>query len=331
MEEYAVLVRTNVQSRPFEQALRTRRIPYRMVGGQSFFDRREVRDLLAYFSVFLNPADDISLLRIVNTPSRGIGAATVTEATRLSAERGVSVWEILTDPAFLQELGARGRAAVEGFVEFIRRYGACCAAPATRIDEMARQLVNELAYVEWAERQCRTPAEAESRRQGVNGLLESMRDQAASLQAWMDALALEGDPDREEDIREKSGVCLITLHAAKGLEFPYIYLAGFEEGLLPHRRSEEEGNRDDERRLLYVGLTRAQRRLTLTWRRARNVHGNATACLPSSFLREMDAAHYRACTYEELRKRQVTGEEAAGSLAAVRAYLEKLGEDRAAS
>ncbi|HUF60896.1 MAG TPA: UvrD-helicase domain-containing protein [Verrucomicrobiales bacterium] len=334
-EDFAVLFRTNLQARPFEQVLRSRRIPYRMVGGQSFFDRREVRDLLAYFSVFLNPDDDISLLRVLNTPPRGIGAATVTEATHVSAKRGSSVWKVLTDPQFQEQLGMRGRAAVRSFVELAERYSARFAAPGCRTAETADELVRELDYTAWAQRQCRTPEEGETRRQGVTGLLESLRGSdgggAGSLQGWLDALALEGDRDREEDVRDKSGVCLITLHAAKGLEFPYVYLAGFEEGLLPHRRAEEEGNRDEERRLLYVGLTRAQRRLTLTWRRSRTAHKNVTACLPSSFLREMDAAFYEESSWEELRKRPVTGEEAQGSIEAVRAYLDQLGASRAVS
>ncbi len=331
-EDFAVLFRTNMQARPFEQVLRSRRIPYRMVGGQSFFDRREVRDLLAYFSVFLNPHDDISLLRVLNTPPRGIGAATVTEATQVSAKREASVWKILTDAEFQEQLSMRGRAAVGSFVELVERYGARFTGPGCRAAETAEELVGELDYMAWLQRQCRTVEEGETRRQGVAGLLESLRgSEGGSLQGWLDALALEGDRDREEDVRDKSGVCLITLHAAKGLEFPYVYLAGFEEGLLPHRRSEEEGNRDEERRLLYVGLTRAQRRLTLTWRRSRTVYKNVTACLPSSFLREMDAAFYEESSWEELRKRPVTSEEAQGSMEAVRAYLDQLGANRAAS
>jgi len=265
-EDFAVLFRTNGQSRKLELALRERKIPYRMVGAQSFYDRREIRDLLAYTQLLCSPEADVPLLRILNTPNRGIGNSTAVLATEWSREHHESVWQSLCDPNFTATVGSKTRAAIEAFVALI-------AGAKNRIDiarenpaEVLDALLKEIDYLPWIERGCKTDTERQQRNEGVQMLLDSLREHHAKgrkLQAFLDDSALASDRE-DEDIEKKQGVTLITLHASKGLEFPIVFLVGLEEGVLPHSRSVSEGTKDEERRLLYVGITRAQDQLTLT-------------------------------------------------------------------
>ncbi len=301
-EDFAVLFRTNGQSRKLELALRERKIPYRMVGAQSFYDRREVRDVLAYAQLLAAPDADVPLLRILNAPNRGIGQSTAVLATDWSREHHESVWQALCDPNFTATLGAKTRGAIESFVALI-------AGAKNRIDlagenpaDVLHGLVTEIEYREWIERGCKTENEKQQRGEGIQMVIDSLRAHVAKgkkLQTFLDDSALASDRE-DDDLEKKQGATLITLHASKGLEFPFVFLVGLEEGFLPHSRSIVEGTKDEERRLLYVGITRAQDQLTMTYCTKRVKWGQETGCQPSSFIGELDDEYLDHTTYDDI-------------------------------
>jgi superfamily I DNA/RNA helicase len=290
-EAFAVLYRMNAQSRLLEENLRRLQIPYRLVGGKSFFDRREVKDVLAYFSVLVNPEDDSNLLRIINTPARGISAGTVEQATAWSARHKCSVWTALRSDEFLKELPSRTVGKITEFVTLVDNYETKLNEPLTDHQAVARELIKEVNYLEDMKRSCKTPDDAMKREENVTQLLQDLATfqgrSVAGLQGFLDEVMLDKNREEEQDVETKKGVLLITLHAAKGLEFPHVYLVGLEEGVLPHDRSRVEGTLDEERRLLYVGITRAMKTLTMTYCRDRMKYGSIAPCHPSSFIKEL--------------------------------------------
>lgn len=301
-EDFAVLFRTNIQSRKIEAALRERSIPYRMVGAQSFYDRREVRDVLAYIQLLVSPDADVPLLRILNAPPRGIGQNTAMLATDFSREHGISVWEALCNPHFTSTVSNKIRLAIESFV-------AAIANAKNRIDlrrdpppNVVKELLTDIEYLPWLERNCKTESERIQRNDGVNSVIDSLRihlERGKKLQAFVDDCALASDRE-DDDIEKKQGVTLITLHASKGLEFPIVFLIGLEEGVLPHTRSVSEGTKDEERRLLYVGITRARDELNMTYCTTRVKYGQVTGCQPSTFINELDDTHLEITSYEDI-------------------------------
>ncbi len=323
-EDYAILIRTNIQSRKIEQALRERKIPYRMIGAQSFYDRREVRDVLAYLNVIVSPQADVPLLRILNSPPRGIGQSTAILATDWSREHHGSVWEALCDPAFTATLGPKARNGVEAFVALI-------AGAKNRIEiarengaDVLKELLDEIDYLPWIERGCKTEDERRVRGEGIFSVVESLRDSIArgrKLQSFLDQAAL--DSDRSDDLEKQQGVTLITLHASKGLEFPHVYLLGLEEGFLPHTRSVSEGTKDEERRLLYVGITRAQDALTMSYCQTRMKYGQKSACQVSSFLAELDDEFLIHTSYDDIMGAEASSDELDAFFANMRGMFEK--------
>ena len=301
-EDFAVLFRTNGQSRKLELAFRERKIPYRMVGAQSFYDRREVRDVLAYAQLLVSPDADVQLLRILNAPNRGIGQSTAMLATDWSREHHESVWQALCDPNFTDTIGPKSRHAIESFVALI-------AGAKNRIDiakenpaDVLHGMLNEMEYLQWIERGCKTDNERQARGEGIQSVIDSLRAHALKgkkLQSFLDDSALASDRE-DEDLEKKQGATLITLHASKGLEFPIVFLIGLEEGFLPHTRSIAEGTKDEERRLLYVGITRAQDNLTMTYCSKRVKWGQETGCQPSSFIGELDDEHLEHTSYDDI-------------------------------
>ena len=301
-EDFAVLFRTNGQSRKLELALRERKIPYRMVGAQSFYDRREVRDVLAYAQLLVAPDADVPLLRILNAPNRGIGQSTAVLATEWSREHNQSVWQALCDPNFTYSIAAKTRHAIEAFVALI-------AGAKNRIDlakdnpaDVLHGVIKGIEYLPWIERACKTDSERQQRGEGIQSVIDSLRAHAAKgkkLQSFLDDSALASERE-DEDLEKKQGATLITLHASKGLEFPIVFLVGLEEGVLPHTRSVAEGTKDEERRLLYVGITRAQDHLTLTYCSTRIKYGQQTGCEPSSFICELDDEYLEHTTYDDI-------------------------------
>jgi superfamily I DNA/RNA helicase len=301
-EDFAVLFRTNGQSRKLELALRERKIPYRMVGAQSFYDRREVRDVMAYAQLVASPDADVPLLRVLNAPNRGIGQSTAVLATDWSRENHQSVWQALCDPNFTDQLGPKSATAVQEFVATIagakNRIEIAKENPANVLDG----LIKEIEYLPWIERGCKTDTERQQRGEGVFSVIESLRKHAEkgkSLQSFIDHSALASERE-DDDLEKKQGATLITLHASKGLEFPIVFLVGLEEGFLPHTRSIAEGTKDEERRLLYVGITRAQDQLTMTYCSTRIKWGQETGCQPSSFIGELDDEHLTHTTYDDI-------------------------------
>ena len=290
-EDFAVLFRMNQQARLIETNLRQLKIPYKIIGGKSFFDRREVKDLLAYASVLLNTDDDVSLLRIINTPARGISPATVERATTLSSKKQCSVFAALSDEEFRAELSTRALASVQAFIEMMDGFETKLNTPLTVQNEVLRELLKEVEYLDDLRRSCKTPEEGLQRENSVNEMLKQFTEyegrSTEGLRGWLDEVLLRNEREKDEDELAGDGVTLITLHAAKGLEYPHVYLIGVEEGVLPHDRSKLEGTVDEERRLLYVGITRARKTLALTWCRNRVKYGGATPCSASSFFKEL--------------------------------------------
>lgn len=324
-EDFAVLFRMNAQSRLIEHALRQQDIPYRVVGGMSFFDRREVRDVLAYLSVLINPSDDLNLLRVINNPPRGIGATSVKAATQFSIAQKCSIWDALQHPMFLSDCRGQSRNAIPAFIEMMQAYSEVAHTASADYPAMTSRLIQETGYAEFVRRGCKTPEESAMRDLSIRDFINTLHAHRArssrGLQHYLDEVSLNGDRDDDEDIMKKKGVCLITLHAAKGLEFPVVYLVGLEEGVLPHTRSLEEGSRDEERRLLYVGITRAMESLTMTWCASRIRWGEPTPCQPSSFLKELDKEFIDELSHDEIEAEPVDGEMAAMQFDQIRKML----------
>jgi len=288
-EDFAILFRTNIHIRKVEQVLREQDIPYRLIGVQSFFDRREVRDVLAYLQVLANPLADVALLRILNTPPRGIGANTAMLLLEHCRVEGMQTWETMNDESFTSELSKKGARAIRDFVELVGDFRQRVEENRMKAGEVLHDLLTETDYLPWLMRSCRTDEEREQRREAVGELVVALTEamkKGKTLQQFLDDAALDAEPE-DDDLENKSGVTLITLHASKGLEFPIVFLMGLEEGVLPHRRSIEEGTRDEERRLLYVGITRAQQLLYLSYCDMRKKYGELARCEPSSFTSEL--------------------------------------------
>ena len=323
-EHFAVIYRMNAQSRLLEENLRRMKIPYRLVGGKSFFDRREIKDILATITCLINPQDDISLLRIINTPPRGIGATSVEIALEHSAKAHRSLFETLTDPAFELEVTRKTAAAIRKFAEDLAAARIHLLTPGADAYAIVNGYLSETGYFEDLKNSCKTPEEALNRESGakeiLNALATHQSKKRGSVQDFLDELSL--NREREEDKKDDStGLTLITLHAAKGLEFPHVFLIGAEDGLLPHERSKSEGTVDEERRLFYVGITRAMKSLTITHCRNRMKFGSAMSCRPSPFLKEIEGDSVLSESHEDIMSRPVAEEDLAASFASLRAML----------
>jgi DNA helicase-2/ATP-dependent DNA helicase PcrA len=288
----AILFRTNEQPRAFETALRQAGLPYTLVGGMSFYDRREVRDLLAYLKVFTAPQDEVSLLRILNAPPRGISKPAQTALVQGATLAGKPTYELLADAASIDGVTAKAATAMRGFRDLVENYKKEFSQNKDLV-ETIRKLINQIGYIDEVKRRYPDAGECESRLAAVEQLISAAgsyqrETRSESLQGFLDTTLLD-QRDQSED-EERNAVFLMTLHAAKGLEFPHVYLSGMEEGLLPHHRAvaDETGNAiDEERRLCYVGVTRAQDRLTLSLCLSRQKWGKQRDTIPSRFLYEM--------------------------------------------
>jgi len=291
----AILFRTNQQSRPLETALRTASVRYHLIGGQSFFDRREVKDFLAYLKMFLNPHDDISLLRIANVPARGLSDVTMERLLGASHDRKCSVFTAMKNPLVTTTFQTNTRNSIESFVEFVERTRAHILIPASGISlqSWSDNFLNETGYFAELRRQEKNPENSEGRVRNLKEFMSTMDRPAGGGASPAERLGnfLEGitlDSEREEE-EENTGdaVTLITMHSCKGLEFPHVYIVGLEDGLLPHSRSKAEGTLDEERRLFYVAVTRAMQTLTISHCGGRKKYGQVMPCQPSPFLKEL--------------------------------------------
>lgn len=288
--EVAVMYRTNAQSRPFEEALSRLRVPYLVVGGMRFYERREVKDILAYARLLLNTSDDVALERIVNVPTRGIGRGAL-EAVRSRAQlRGTSLWTAIVDGLADDAYPGRAHHALDGFVTLIEdlRGEIADAAPPW----LLRQVIEKTGYLKELEKE--GPTLAEERRQNLQELVSAAtqhhdRDPGGGLEGFLADVALASDQD---DLAGNERVALLTMHAAKGLEFEVVFVAGMERGLFPREAAEQDQDElEEERRLCYVAMTRARTRLVLTHAARRVVFGQIRPQEPSLFLREIPAEH----------------------------------------
>jgi DNA helicase-2/ATP-dependent DNA helicase PcrA len=302
-DEIAVLYRTNAQSRVLEEQFGRYAIGYQVIGGPKFYERAEIRDVLAYLSVLVNPDDAQRLLRIVNVPKRGIGATSLQRLQAYAATMGESVWQAMQGAEAITGLSP---GAVRGLQAFVRMIEGLQAGLAGRpAAEVVRSVLEESGY-EAALRSQRT-LEAEGRLENVEELAGvaaeyDKRTEEPSLDGFLQEVSLYTDTDAFADSGEL--ITLMTMHNAKGLEFPVVFLAGMEEGVFPHQRSLDEQNVEEERRLAYVGITRAMDRLYLVHARARTLWGSAQYNMPSRFLGEIPV---------ELYEKQVVGGAAAGT------------------
>ena len=323
--DQAILFRTNQQSRALEMALRQAEVRYHLIGGQSYFDRREIRDFLAYLKMFLNPHDDISLLRIANVPARGLSDVTMERLLAASQERQTSVYSALRHTDVQDSLNARTRESLRSFIDLCERTRARLSAePDLSLAKWAEQFLQETGYIEDLRRSEKNPDTAENRVRNLKELAATLDRPGAGvppaerLQQFLEEITL--DNEREEENEEAGdAVTLITMHSCKGLEFPHVSVVGLEEGLLPHSRSKVEGTLDEERRLFYVALTRAQESLTLSYCLGRKKYGQVLPCHPSSFLREIPPELVELA--DEKAKQPVTVNSGKGLFSAMRDAL----------
>ncbi|MBY0585607.1 exodeoxyribonuclease V subunit gamma [bacterium] len=291
--DFAILFRTNEQPRLFEQELRSRDIPYILVGGYSFFDRREIRDVLAFLKVADNPSDEASLLRILNVPPRGLGPTVAERMVSRATEAGVPLWEILPTIARDNMQQTRVRAGAERIVKILEHAQQVLQGP-QMAESLREMLENRIDYKAEIARQYDEASDQNARWQSVGELINMVaqyesRATTPSLRDFLDHVMLASEEDRKEEKDEaKNAVTLMTLHSAKGLEFRHVYLVGMEKGILPHERSlDSPDGIEEERRLAYVGVTRARDRLTLTRAMKRRRFGQMRPAEPSPFLPEM--------------------------------------------
>jgi DNA helicase-2/ATP-dependent DNA helicase PcrA len=285
----AVLYRTNAQSRLFEDACRREGIGFNIVGGFSFYKRAEIRDIIAYLKLALNPWDDESLLRIINSPTRGLGQKTIEAVQSVARQRTISLWESLALVSAEHMLPPRSLQPLQSFKSIIERLES--RARTDRLSDVVRAAMRETGYVQALEEKSLAgadPVEAENRLMNLEELLSAAveaEERGESLRQFVDHAALVSDADEYDP---DAPATLMTMHSAKGLEFPVVFMVGLEEGLFPHARSSNDvAELEEERRLCYVAITRAQRRLYLTHARSRRLHGEETLAKPSQFLSEM--------------------------------------------
>ncbi|MGO8970101.1 MAG: ATP-dependent helicase [Myxococcaceae bacterium] len=291
-EQVAVLYRTNGQSRPLEESLRARGLPFEVLGGTEFFHQREVKDVVAYLKALANPLDEVSLLRIINVPARGIGDATMECLLAHARSRGLGVQQTLAVAGAVPGLSPGAATRVEGFSALLSRMRQRLTAEP--MGQVARSLLVEIGFAEDTRAGAKDASVAQARLRGVEGVLASLeayqsrQGPRADLISWLNRLSL--DAREEEQAPERGRVALMTLHAAKGLEFRVVFVVGLEEGLLPHAGMlGEPPNLDEERRLAYVGFTRARDELVLTRAASRLRRGREVLRTPSRFLQDLPA------------------------------------------
>ncbi|MGL4433071.1 MAG: DNA helicase Rep [Plesiomonas shigelloides] len=292
-KDYAILYRGNHQSRTLEKMLMQNRIPYKISGGTSFFARAEIKDIMAYLRLLINPDDDTAFLRVVNTPRREIGPVTLEKLGTWAHSRGNSLFAASFDLGLEQHLHGRGLEALRQFTRWITEI----ADRAQRGDPVAalRDLVHGIHYESWLYETSASPKAAEMRMRNVSTLFGWVTEmlegkdgeEPMTINQVVQRLTLRDMLERGEDDAEADQVQLMTLHASKGLEFPHVFLIGMEEGILPHQTSLDEDNVEEERRLAYVGITRAQKTLTFTLCKERRQYGELLRPEPSRFLHEL--------------------------------------------
>ena len=324
----AVLYRTNAQSRVLEESLRRNRIAYRLVGGFSFYARAEIRDVLAYARLAVNPRDGMALERVINTPARGIGGSTLGTIQSTARAEKISLWEALEVEIAARRLPGRALKAIEAFHALMKDLMA--DQQRLLMGQFFKSILDRTGYVDvlMAENQPESQDRIENLQELVNAAMEA-EEQGITLKEFLDHAALVSDAD---DYDERARVTLMTLHSAKGLEFNQVFLVGMEEGLFPHKLSiDDEAGIEEERRLCYVGMTRARDRLVLSWARQRRTYGRDSmeGSRPSRFLEEVPANLVEALS-ATASKARTTWENAVNSVAGAERFLRERGFDKRA-
>ena len=291
-KDFAILYRSNAQSRAFEEALRMEEVPYVLVGGQKFFERKEVKDSLSYLAVLANPRDEAALVRTINFPRRGIGGTSLLRLQQWSLEHNLSLYDTLGMADQIEGLSEATRKAVNGFHSMIRQELADFTS--SNMAPQATALFKRLGINQELYRTIDNPVQARKRIENIEQVINALasfeeRNPTAGLADFLERIALLEDNRREAgDDQPQDAVTLMSLHASKGLEFPQVFLVGLEEGLLPHHRSiDEDPEVAEERRLCYVGITRARERLTISRCLKRRKYGTWEERQPSRFLAEI--------------------------------------------
>lgn len=296
--DFAILYRGNHQSRLLEVKLQQYQIPYNISGGTSFFARAEIKDVMAYLRLLVNPDDDNAFLRIINTPRRAIGTSTLEALGHYASGREISLLSACQEIGLQAVLPEKGLERVREFCAWLERVRYNChnQEPVAAI----REMIEDIDYEGWLHQNASSPKVAENRMDNVRYLIDSIgktlersedetKDNEENLNSAIAKMMLMDLLDRQQEEDQSDRVQMMTLHASKGLEFPHVFIVGMEEDLLPHRTSIEEDNIEEERRLMYVGITRAQRTLTLTLAGSRKQFGEKMETTPSRFLEEMPA------------------------------------------
>lgn len=290
-EDFAVIYRANLFSKPFEEALRRLRIPYSVVGGTSYFEHREVKDLAAYLKVIANPRDDLSLLRAANVPKRGLGAAALTRLSGFAGEKSIHLAEAFSRAGEIEGLEERAAHSALALAELFEDYRAAFRRKGGMGDAF-RSLADEINYCGFIRDVYKTPEAAMRKIENVESFIGSIsayesEDAEPSLHGFLEMLALT-DLVQEKSEKTRGGVTLISFHSAKGLEFPVVFIVGVEEDILPHKKSvAEDGSTEEERRLFYVGITRGMKAVYMTYAGHRIKYGKRIAVSPSRFLDEI--------------------------------------------
>ncbi|MDR1519269.1 MAG: UvrD-helicase domain-containing protein [Planctomycetota bacterium] len=294
--DFAVIIRSNAQSRPLEDEFVAARLPFEVIGGQSLFDRKEARDVMAFLALAVNPEADSQLRRVINVPPRGIGDKTIDLLSARAIRDGSHFFHLLSKPELEPEMGKPQVEACRRFASEILSWGERLKKGGAR--GLVKEILNAVGYQEELRQLYRNPLESAARWNEALEMDASLSAFAAHnplgrpediLSAFLDEATLAGRPERGGRQSKRDAVSIITAHSAKGLEFPETFIAGLEEDTFPNQKAVEEGMVEEERRLFYVAMTRARLELTLTWNRARLVRGKERKCLPSRFLAEIPA------------------------------------------
>lgn len=295
-ENFAVLFRMNAQSRLFEEAFRLMGLPYVVVGAFQFYERKEIKDILAYLNLFVNPEDEVSLLRVINTPKRGIGSVAINNLNEISIKNGVSLYQTLLDYNNIDDIPPKAKLGIKDFLDIIEKYHDIFTVDKNALEkpklyDNINKFLDEIAYHNEILNSSDTKEQGSKKMENVeslmNGILEYEKvNKNASLKNYLDRILLMS-MEENNDEENKKGIMLMSIHSAKGLEFPYVYISGMEEGILPHHKSSSEKEIEEERRLCYVAMTRAKKHLTLTYCLSRTKMGKKVECSPSIFLEEM--------------------------------------------
>lgn len=291
--DFAVLYRSNVQSRPFEMAFRQSGIPYVVVGGQDFFERAEVKDIVAYLKILANPRDEAAFLRVVNMPRRGIGDAVLHQVHDICRAEHCSLGNALSRMLERGSVTARSARGIREFLGLLQQYRRRFKHPGASLRKTTEELVIAIDYAGEIDRMSKNREQAAARMDNVEVVLQAIAQYEGaaakpSLAGFLDQTHLDSEPLRDRDANHETGKTrLMTIHSAKGLEFPFVFIVGVEAGLLPHEQSVKEGNLEEERRLFYVALTRARRHVSLFEALSRSYNGRERPCTTSPFILEI--------------------------------------------